>query len=156
MTSSDRGIVQDESVFAGGKQACKTKNGRRTNTRTCSHFARGPLFRNGTAAVATTTLAAISWRCFSLFSPIFARPRERRVRKKTPKRTKMSVATPSPLRAPASCGFRKNHRPCRFPFKSASHGGSFTSFTTKPYTGWRTRRLRFRSKHQKPSLKMNR
>lgn len=115
-------------------------------------FCERPSFRNG-----TTTLAAISWRCFSLFSPIFAGLRERRVRKKTPKRTKMSVATPSPLRAPASCGsFRKNHRPCRFPFKSASHGGSFTSFTTKPYTGWRTRRLRFRSKRQKPSLEMNR
>lgn len=39
---SDHGI-QDESVFAGGKQACKTKNGGRTHTCTCSHFARGPL-----------------------------------------------------------------------------------------------------------------
>lgn len=76
-------------------------------------------------------------------------------KKKTPKRTKMSVATPSPLRTPASCGsFRKNRRPCRFPFKSTSHGGSFTNFMTKPYTGWR--RLRSRSKRQEPSLEMNR
>lgn len=112
-TRSDCGTLRDVPGFAGGKQACKTKNGGRTHTSTCSHFARGSLFRNGAA-----TLAAISWRYFSLFSPIFARPRERRVRKKTPKRTKMSVATPSPLRAPASCGsFRKNRRSCRFPIQ---------------------------------------
>lgn len=134
-------------VFAGGKQACKTENGGRTHTSTCLHFARGLLFRNGTVR---RRWRRRRWRrSAGDISPFSLRSSQDRgrVRKKTPKRTKMNVATPSPLRAPASCGsFRKNRRPRRFPFKSASHGGSFTSFTTKPYTGWRTRRLRFRSK----------
>lgn len=94
-------------VFAGGKQACKSAKGGSTHTSTCSYFARGLLFRNGAAEA-----AAISWQYFFLFSsPIFARLRERES-EKTLKRTKMSVATPSPFRSPASCGsFRKNRRP---------------------------------------------
>lgn len=66
----------------------------------------------------------------SLPSRIFARQgvreKERERRKeleKTPKRTKMSVAIPSSLHAPASCGsFRKNRRPVGFYSKARVTG----------------------------------
>lgn len=126
-----------------------------THTSTCSHFARGSLFRNGSDDDDDDQLAI-----FLSVSPPLANLRVARrdeesgraveggtAEKKRQKGTKVSVTTPSPLRAPASCGsfrletFRRPVASRRFPLKSASHGGSFTNFTTKFYTtGMRKRR----------------
>jgi len=109
----------------------------RTHTSTCSHFARGLLFRNGGGD-------AISWRFLSpslsscLLTDLRRETKKRRKRERVDRKKKASKKNENERHHPFAVARTRIlwllSGNGRFPLKSASHGGSFTNFATKLYT----------------------